>query len=274
MRSNSKSSDYVSLSLGVVADWMHALNGNGDLSAALEKLMHLTKADSAVLVRTSQADKKSRYIARCDSDAGKVWHSPPRSRSQLVMGENLFSAKSGSVWKLSDGLTAGQGVLVGGGNSYDRSDGLCEVIVLALATETSHSDNLELHFRTNPAQHDLNLVFMLTETLASNWSRRAPGLITKRLNRKRLHAVSDGSNDETSILDTENPAQLSRCEFRVCTLLKEGMTVNLIAESLFVSQATVRSHLSSVFSKTGTSNQVELLFKLNGRTGSSTQRSA
>ena len=65
------------------------------------------------------------------------------------------------------------------------------------------------------------------------------------------------------LLGIENPAGLSRSEFRVCSLLKEGMTVNIIADNLSVGRATIRSHLSSIYSKTGASSQVELLHMLN-----------
>ena len=138
------------------------------------------------------------------------------------------------------------------------------MVVVSLETASAHTDNLEFHFRRMPAQHNLNLISTLTETLSCCWRRRMPGVVAKRLVRTRLREVSALSNAGASaILDISNPAQLSRCEFRVCALLNEGMTVNLIAESLSVCQATVRSHLSSIFAKTGTCSQIELLHQLN-----------
>jgi len=229
--------------------------------------MKLVRADAAVLTRMNRADGKARYIARSDSQSGKVFHAPQLSCAPAILGESVFSARPGSIWKLSEcdaGSADGGGSRLTACVDNETASASCEVIVVPLANDVAHSDHLELHFRRPPLAHNIDLISILASTLGACWAQRSPGAVSKRLGKKRLHLVSvDRENSQLSILDVENPAGLSRSEFRICTMLKEGMTVKMIAEALAVCQATVRSHLSSIFSKTGTSSQVELLFELN-----------
>jgi len=54
-------------------------------------------------------------------------------------------------------------------------------------------------------------------------------------------------------------AEISRREREVLELLVGGDRVVAIAEQLFISDHTVRNHLKSMFRKTGTSSQAELI---------------
>lgn len=54
-------------------------------------------------------------------------------------------------------------------------------------------------------------------------------------------------------------AEISRREAEVLELLVHGDRVPAIAEQLFISEHTVRNHLKSMFRKTGTSSQSELI---------------
>lgn len=53
--------------------------------------------------------------------------------------------------------------------------------------------------------------------------------------------------------------QLSKRELEVHALVAEGLRNKEIAERLFISEATVRHHLSSIFGKLGVSGRLELL---------------
>jgi DNA-binding CsgD family transcriptional regulator len=61
---------------------------------------------------------------------------------------------------------------------------------------------------------------------------------------------------------TDNLGDLTPREWEVVGLLLAGERVPSIARSLFLSQSTVRNHLSSVFRKTGMHSQGELLRRL------------
>ncbi|WP_167853576.1 response regulator transcription factor [Roseovarius aestuariivivens] len=244
-----------------MAQWANALNGNGDLSECLEQLLRLVRADAAMVARISLSGSQTRYIARCNRRKGEVWPVQPRAFSKELLGNWLPSAKSGSVWRLSDLARTNTDRESGCDLQIDR---FAEIIAIPLGKAHEIVDVLELQYLNKPAEHDLDIVLILTGTLSSCWQSRASGLIAKTLaQRQHVKCVDAPYNSDVPLLDVENPAQLSRSEFRICTLLKEGMTVGVIAQTLSIAPATVRTHLSSVFSKTGASNQVELLHKLN-----------
>jgi DNA-binding NarL/FixJ family response regulator len=53
--------------------------------------------------------------------------------------------------------------------------------------------------------------------------------------------------------------ELTGREREVCTLLCEGLTNNEIGERLFISETTVRHHVTSIFEKTGARGRVHLV---------------
>ena len=57
-------------------------------------------------------------------------------------------------------------------------------------------------------------------------------------------------------------AGLSRSEFRICTLVGQGMAPKAIAQQLALRETTVRTHLSAIYSKTATARIVDLFDRL------------
>ena len=53
--------------------------------------------------------------------------------------------------------------------------------------------------------------------------------------------------------------QLTSREWTVLTRLLDGQRVSAIAADLFLSQSTVRNHLSSIYAKLGVDGQVDLI---------------
>lgn len=249
-------------SFGIVADWTQALIAKGDLGEVLERVMQLLKADAAVISRLSTEGNTTRYVERCYVQTGKVWSTPPRSYVKTVIGENLPTAIRGSIWKLSDRRSCDYTKVPSVDSEFPEQ--LMEIIMSPMEVHKGHADIFELHYCHRPTQHDLDFAIMLIGTLSSGWHRRVSGFVVKRLTQNRKYiCLNNNDQDDIPILDVENPAGLSRCEFRICSLLQEGMTVNVIAKTLSIAPVTVRTHLSSAFSKTGTCNQVGLLYELN-----------
>jgi DNA-binding NarL/FixJ family response regulator len=75
---------------------------------------------------------------------------------------------------------------------------------------------------------------------------RAAGLIPRL---KQLPALAD----------TPQLGDLTSREWAVLTRLLDGQRVPAIAADLFVSQSTVRNHLSSIYAKLGVNGQVDLI---------------
>ena len=71
--------------------------------------------------------------------------------------------------------------------------------------------------------------------------------------------LDDGGIEEETDPDAERIEMLSPREREVITLLSDGLRNKQIAEKLFISEVTVRHHLSSVFGKLGVSSRFELI---------------
>ena len=86
------------------------------------------------------------------------------------------------------------------------------------------------------------------------WLSRA--MIASELSRLRNshHAQANPGTEAAKI------ATLTAREREIVILMASGLNRKRIAEKLFVSEVTVRNHLSSIFGKLGVSNQFELVF--------------
>lgn len=247
-----------------LADWVEALHGHGEVSAALEEFVLLFKCDAVILVRFSKGSQHPNCLARAVSIPQQAF--PPRIAlpfAQDMLGAHLGIAKSGAVWTHSD---------VDDRVMWKNSDALNErmelhsvrdLALVALDCRGGTWDFLELHFAAYISTNERNLIELLAKSLAKTWRSRLPGLALKlqhlsRFNRSRATVEIH----DAAILDVDNPAGLSRCEYRICCLVREGLAAKKIATELNIRESTVRSHLHSIYSKTETSGQMELLHRL------------
>lgn len=76
---------------------------------------------------------------------------------------------------------------------------------------------------------------------------------------KRLSALMNGKNRETCLLE----GMTSR-EQEICTLLAKGLTNKQIAETLFISEGTVKNYISSIYEKTGIHDRAKLIVEIHG----------
>jgi two-component system, NarL family, nitrate/nitrite response regulator NarL len=74
-----------------------------------------------------------------------------------------------------------------------------------------------------------------------------------------LRGLSNGKEDSSGDPDGARIANLTERERNVIEVIGEGLKNKLIAERLFISETTVRHHLSSIFEKLGVSDRFELL---------------
>jgi len=85
--------------------------------------------------------------------------------------------------------------------------------------------------------------------------------------RKRL--MSNSVNEETSSLtayDFKKKYDLSNREFEVVEQLTKGLSNKEIATQLFVSESTIKTHLSNIYTKLEVSNRVQAINKLQSET--------
>ena len=82
----------------------------------------------------------------------------------------------------------------------------------------------------------------------SGWIERLRHECSRRIARRRH--IQDA--------EAEKIASLTRREHEIIALVGEGLKNGAIADRLFVSEATVRNHLTSILSKLGLSDRFEL----------------
>lgn len=68
-------------------------------------------------------------------------------------------------------------------------------------------------------------------------------------------------------LDNCSKCQLTNREIEIVQLMRQGLIYKRIAENLFISERTVNKHVQNIFEKTGSSNKVELIHKLEEKEG-------
>jgi DNA-binding NarL/FixJ family response regulator len=75
----------------------------------------------------------------------------------------------------------------------------------------------------------------------------------------RVFAEMTRQKEEKEDPDTQKIGTLTQREREVITLIGEGLKNKEIAKRLFISETTVRHHLTSIFSKLGVSDRLELM---------------
>ena len=238
------------------------------LPEALRALAFGLGAEAAVLSRHSLNQDRPRAVSIYDvmsGDADAV--TIRRPLCQDVMGYMYPKARASTVWFMSE--------LVGDANwtpsntleNWRLSRGVEETVVVALAGSVQQQDYLEFHYSRQLAYSEKLEIEGLVRTLVRAWAGRKTGLVTQaqmdeRMVRARALAASERLKPDAPILGVANPAKLSRAEFRVCLLLSRGLSVKGVTAELGLSEATVRSHLRSIYSKTEVAGLPELLYRI------------
>ena len=78
---------------------------------------------------------------------------------------------------------------------------------------------------------------------------------------ERLAALMSGTTKERSVSYME---KMTAREQEICTLLAKGLTNGQIAETLFISEGTVKNYISAIYEKTGIHDRAKLNVALHG----------
>jgi len=248
-----------------IADWCDALHGGLMLQDAFGHLIAGLGAEAGMLVRTHLADFRPIRVAIWDR-GGPAGAAPlTTSFADGLFGDSLARPRAASVWLGSahegDAHCPPDPAL----GIWQARRKLDEFAVLVLSGGVTTRDHIELHYRERlplPAQATLAAVL---PTMARTWASRQVGLVTRTVVSHRIRQNPQPSSAaREALLSVANPARLSRAEFRVSLLLSRGLSAAGVASELGVSEATIRSHLRSIYSKTDVSSLAELLFHLLG----------
>lgn len=252
--------------MDIIAQWVEALHSHGSLSDAIGNVSTTISADAALLVRHAQGSYGTKLIAIHDPDADKISSQNRRSFAFDIFSEYLEHMKVGTLVTLQE--LANDSFL----RREEISDfhknasiyGVRDVALVCLSSASGSVDVLEFHFEFEMTSRDRELLTQLAATLARSWKSRLPGIAeTNSIQLQTRNRSSQTNIAAVPILHQSNPFSLSRCEYRVCALVKEGMLAKSIAIQLGVRDSTVRSHLRSIYMKTESTCHIELLHCLN-----------
>lgn len=251
--------------LNTISDWVETLHGSGELAESLQSIVDVVRADVAMLQRLVPERLALTSIATADPSAHKVPAPRRRSFAREMLGDHLNVMKVGTLITLVEAEKArllDHDAIITLRTQMSALN-LRDVAVLRLSDGPKGSDFLELHFAGDLPHADRNLIAILGPTLANTWGVRLPGTAEKSIQGNKIRSIGHKVDPaKVAILDAANPLALTRCEYRVCVLVREGMLVKSIARKLDVQEPTIRSHMRSIYLKTGTGCHVELLHRL------------
>ena len=236
-----------------------AFLGSHPLVDALRHTAQLIGADIASISRVEMRCEPGRakvlsYGAPCQ--LSNITRNVDVSFARVICGNNLPGAKLGSVWfGCLDDFEDNEAL-----TDIFQSNRLTQSVVILLDRKNENADFLELHFGHQlPYGFDEHLS-LFGVVLSDCWNKRALGQVLEvKLSKMRSNVAQRRLKD---ILSLENPCQLSRAEFRVCSLLARGLNNKALLFELSISISTLRTHLRNIYAKTGVSTQPELIHYL------------
>lgn len=246
----------------LIYEWTANLGKRDAFSDTLAQLRTVTHAVHAAVFRKCRTTRRRICIAGRNSAHGKALSGSGQLFADNLLGEDLFLLRKGEVHLLTDaaGISASE---------LRAKTGYTEIIICILDGDTEHIDLLELQYRARPLECDLMLLQIQASTFAQAWKCRHSGAVRTMIKGNELRVAHDRSSDavcaEVDVLSTKNPMRLTRAEFRICSLIQGGMMTSELLVKLHISQNTFRSHMRSIYLKTGTRGQVELLHMLHGK---------
>ncbi len=250
--------------IGAVAQWCECLHGRDPLLKSLQMLVSGLGAEIVAVVRyargattagrTVASDRAARDVRGGRLDCGFA---------KSLMAPYFDAARPGSLWfrsMVEDDRTSALA-------EFHAARQLRELVVIPLESNARFIDTIEVHFDDLLRGHQQMILNSLGPILARTWQNRAQGLFTEALLR---HAPTPLTTSHAPILSIENPAGLSRAEYRVCLMLSRGLSVDHVKAELCIRESTLRTHLGNLYAKTCSSNLSELIYRLTSGTPFST----
>jgi len=248
----------------VIASWSEVLHGGGSLPTAFSELVHVLGAEAGAIVRRVPGGAFARVIALCDDKGERAGRPLRGSLATNLFGSYLEGAKPATVWLASEHADESDATAPAQLVAWQSARGCREMAVLVLTNGPAAHDHIELHFAQALDPAGMARIAAVLPTLVRTWNRRSAGLVSMQLADKQAVRESSPSLVASGVplLSMGNPARLSRAEFRICLLLSRGLSVKGLLAELGLSEATVRSHLRSIYAKTGARSLAELVFRL------------
>lgn len=248
--------------------WAECLHGSGNLRETLALFADLTGSRVVNVLRFDPETGRQRTITCFDLDARDGKRPLTKGLAPSLLRRHGAYARPGTIWTLSETDRVQQDNLDKLSQRWMADRGFGEVVVIPMGRSDTDLDAIEFYCVKPLEDTDDPTLKWLASSAADLWSRRRKGLIARLL--RSVPAMTErlqGPDLEppANILSSENPCRLTAAETRICTLIQAGYGLNEIGARIGVAEATVRSHLRSIYAKTGAAGQVGLVrILLNG----------
>lgn len=237
--------------------WTECLHGTLPVRDALASVSAATHAASAMIYRWCTKTRRARIIAAFNRDAPRGVQPMPQPFGPDLIPVELNRARPGSVWRLED---AGDSLLMDGRQARAIADrGLADIVAIPLGQTEGQVDVLELCLDRSVARPLAVALTDFARVLSFAWSRRPRGRIARLLAHAPALSNRMGSVGQQAPLSVGNPWRLTPTEMRICHLIREGHEPGNLTSLIGVAESTLRTHLRSIYAKSGATGQVGLL---------------
>lgn len=154
-----------------------------------------------------------------------------------------------------------------GGVDKQLSDSEIEDLsFICIGRGTNSMDILELQYEVRPSASRRRVVEWIVPKLLRAYQMGKSSRVEREIsNREKSVSMSETGQStprKRLILHSDNPADLTRAEWKVCELASRGLSAKSIAHEFNVSGNTIRTHLRNIYAKTDLTGFYELVYTL------------
>jgi DNA-binding CsgD family transcriptional regulator len=250
----------LSACLSFMARWTECLHGDGSLRETLSAFCDLTLAGVVHLHRVNADTGAQHTIATLDRNAAEGARPLVKAHGTALAGQTLARAKPGTLWSMQEldrDAAAGLDARVLG---WMDARGFRDAMMIPLSPVGEKTDVLEFYLNV-PLDRSRRIgIETLAVAMADAWGRRPDGRIARIL---RATPAIQGrlpiARPCADPLSQSNPLGLTAAELRICGMIRQGFHLTEAGKHLGIADSTLRTHLRSIFAKTGVAGQVGLV---------------
>jgi len=239
--------------------------GSGDLDPALSCIAELFGAVRCSLVLVWLNDMHGEIVGSAEVADSEITPRHIDIFSPKVLGVDIRNIGPGDIRFLSR-MSQLPFRLSGGVDKQLSESGIEDLSFICIGRGANSVDILELQYEVRPSASRRRVVEWIVPKLLRAYQMGKSSRVERELS-EREKEVSRTEIVQTSlrkrlILHLDNPADLTRAEWKVCELASRGLSAKSIAYELNVSGNTVRTHLRNIYAKTDLNGFYELVYTL------------
>ncbi len=240
--------------------WTECLHGDGSLRETLIDFSDLARAEVVRLHRLSTVTGAQHAIATVDRCASQGARPLTQGHGMALAGQTLSRAKPGTLWSMQELDRDAASRLEPRVLAWMECRSLRDAMLIPLSWAGEQIDVLEFYVSA-PLERPRRLgMETLAAATAEAWGRRPEGRIARILRAApAINGHLSSGRPTAHALSQSNPLGLTAAELRICSMIQRGIDLAEVSKTLHIADSTLRSHLRSIFAKSGVAGQVGLV---------------